>query len=318
MKKFLLFIFIFPTLSHAFTGETEIDGIWYHIVTKGQSAEVIKKQEGKYSGDIVIPSSITYDGVECLVTAIGREAFRDCSELSSISISSSITSIGTWAFMNCISLQSVHITDLSAWCNIDFAYSTMVLPFDFLSNPLCYAHHLFLDGEEVTNLIIPDNVREISSGAFYKCSGISSVTMANVETIGEAAFSGCNNLVNVKTSDVLSKIGEQAFYGCNSLDGMSFPHKISIIDRYTFFGCSSINVISIPSTITSIGQYAFYGCNGLKKIKMASSITAIGYRAFANCSELTDVYCLPEEVPVTGQEAFQNSYMSPLENVALI
>ena len=102
MKKQLLLIVIMllPMVARAFTGMVEIDGINYYIVTKGQIAEVISKNSG-YSGEIVIPETIEYEGVTCQVTAI-RSAFMGCNDLTTVSIPQSVTSIGERAFEDCI------------------------------------------------------------------------------------------------------------------------------------------------------------------------------------------------------------------------
>ena len=87
------------------------------------------------------------------VTTIEDQAFEDCGALTSINIPCSVTSIGKYAFNACSGLASVHITDLASWCNIDFQNK--------FSNPLYYAHRLFLNGEEVHDLVIPNSVTSI-------------------------------------------------------------------------------------------------------------------------------------------------------------
>ncbi len=309
MRRNFLFILLglFPTIARAFNGEVEINGLWYNIVTKGQTAEVIKYKSLPYSGDIVIPSTITYEGVECTVSSIGQEAFRGCSGVSSITIPSSIKKIGKWAFFNC-NLDSVDITDLSAWCKIEFEYSDTFIPSEIYSNPLSRAGHLFIKGKEVTNIVLPNDVVEISNGAFFNCQGLSSITLSNnTKKIGKAVFCHCENLETIIIPDSLSTIGEQAFYGCSKLNDINIPHSLKTIEQYLFYQCASLQSITIPDSVSKIGNYAFYLCSNLKTIKLGRGITGIGYRSFSYCSEITDVYCLPEKVPTTGLEAFSES-----------
>ena len=90
--------------------EVEIDGLWYNLVSKAKVAEVIQyKNNQKYSGDIVIPETVTYEDIEYGVTSIGEKAFYDCTNLLSINIGNSVTSVGQYAFYGCESLTSATI-----------------------------------------------------------------------------------------------------------------------------------------------------------------------------------------------------------------
>jgi hypothetical protein len=141
------------------------------------------------------------------VRSIGNYAFSYCSGLTSITIPNSVTSIGDIAFKDCSGLKEVHINDLSAWCNISFnGYS---------ANPLCYAKNLYLNGKLVTNLVIPDDVKEIKKYAFYNCRGLTSITIPNsVTSIGGSAFDGCSGLymVHINNLDAWNNISFDNYY----------------------------------------------------------------------------------------------------------
>ena len=281
--------------------KVEIDGINYELVAKIKEATVIAKSSGKYSGEVVIPESVEHEGTAYSVTSIGDRAFYwcsgltsvtipnsvtnigeyafySCSGLTSVTIGNSVTSIGSWCFYECSGLTSVHISDIAAWCNIDFDHLT--------SNPLFHAHHLYMNGEEVKDLVIPKSVTSIGDDAFLHCSGLISVTISNsVTSIGEGAFIGCSGLTSVTIGNSVTSIGNSAF------------------ER-----CSGLTSVTIPNSVTSIGWGVFRYCSGLTSVTIGNSVTWIGSETFRDCSDLLDVYCYAEKVPSTNSDAFDGSY----------
>lgn len=228
------------------------------------------------------------------LTSIGWNAFQYCTGLTTISIPNSVTSIGNSAFDGCSGLTSVHITDLEAWCKIDMS-----------SNPLNWAHHLFLNGEEVTNLIIPSGVKSLTN-TFSGCNGLTSVTIPNsVTDIGYRTFYECSNLTSVTIPNSVTNLGFGAFWGCSSLTSATISNNVKSIGGSAFNGCCGLTSITIPNSVTSIGDAAFSGCSALTSITISNNVTSIGLGAFSNCSGLTSI-TIPNSVTSIGNLAFSN------------
>lgn len=161
-----------------------------------------------YHGDVVIPDSINFFGTKRRVYGISRDAFNNCLELTSITLPPTIEIIGCSAFERCENLQGVYIRDLAAWFNIDFEW---LMPY---TNPLEKARHLYLNGEEVRDLVIPETVTEIKPHAFMCFSGLTSVTLPHVVSIGMSAFNSCSGLISMDLGPDVVMIRDGAFSTC--------------------------------------------------------------------------------------------------------
>ena len=121
--------------------------------------------------------------------------------MTSVYVPSSVKSIGERAFYECEKLDSVNISDLAAWCRIRFStkvYGSYSDYDDFTSHPLYWAHRLYLNGEEIRDLIIPNTVTSIGDIAFYNCRNLTSVEIpSSVTKIGERTFYGCDSLMTI-------------------------------------------------------------------------------------------------------------------------
>ena len=232
------------------------------------------------------------------VKGISENAFYDCGSLSSITISEGLSYIGENAFKNCKGLTAVFISDLEAWCKISFV------------SPISYAHYLYLNGEEINDLVIPNSVNSIGNYAFYHCSGLTSVTIPNsVDSIGNNAFTGCSSLTSVTIPNSVTKIGDYAFNGCNNMISLTIGNSVTDIGKSAFEACSSLVSLTIPNSVKNIGHYAFNGGKSIKVVTIGNGIKSIGYSSFANCLELTDVYCFAENVPSAYSSTFDGSYI---------
>ena len=310
MKKLnLLLLVLFSAISlniNAYDFEAvNSDGktIYYNIISNTDLTVEVTSGSTKYSGDINIPSSVSYNGEIYSVKAIHYSAFRSCYGLTSVTIPNSVTAIGEDAFYYCSGLTSVTIPNsVTSIGNSAFFYCT-----------------------GLTSVTIGNSVTTIGNYAFYNCTGLTSITIPNsVTSIGVSAFNGCTGLTSITIPNSVTSIGNSAFNNCSklteinidlensnfsSIDGVLFnkdkteliiypkgkqgeyviPNSVTSIGNGAFSGCTGLTSVTIGDSVTSIGDFAFSNCSGLTSITIPNSVTSIGNWAFNNCSKLTEI-----------------------------
>ena len=179
------------------------------------------------------------------VTAIGDNAFRDCRNLTSITIPKSVSMIGESAFEECSCLSSINI------------------PEGVTSIGGC----AFFNCSNLGSVTIPISVRSIGDNSFYGCTSLTSISIPKgLETIGESTFGECSSLISVAIPESVTTIGWGAFRGCSSLSSVTIPEGITTIEDYTFAGCKKLSSIIIPPKVERIGWDAFAECGSLAEI----------------------------------------------------
>ena len=286
----------------------EVDGLYYKT-TSSSTVAVISNNSYKstFSGNIVIPQVVENNGYSYNVTSIGESAFSSCSKLTSVTFQNNITSIEMnafkdcsnleiidipqtvsyidgWAFNGCNKLEKVIIHDISAWCGVRlYKYQSS----SGLSLP---PHHLYLNNEEIINLVIPGNVNSVSPYTFRNCPYIQSVFLSEgVKTVGDCAFQGCSNLVSLKIGGSTERIEGKTFDGCESLKSIYIcdSEKELILGDFSQYGGG----LFIDSKLKSvyIGRNLFYsGCNSFGGALLYYEKNS-NASPFANQSELNDV-----------------------------
>ena len=148
----------------------------------------------------------------------------------------------------------------------------------------------------------------INEYEFEYCENLTSVILPqNVTSIGYAAFGSCHNLTGeFVIPNSVTYIGANAFYNCNSLTSIIIPDGITSIEEGVFDWCSSLETINIPNSVETIGNWAFNGCTSLTNLVFPSSLTSIGYEAFSDCRSLSGTLEIPMLVTSIEDEAFRN------------
>ena len=268
-------------------------------------------------------------------SAIDSYAFSGCTGLTSIVIPDSVTSIGENAFKECTSLNAVYISNLAVWCQIEFG--------SIYANPMSYGGYLYVDGELLTECVVPDDITAILDYTFSGCTSLKSVTVPEgVMSIGRSAFRDCTSITSITVSDSVTSIGYSAFQGCKNLTSITIPfvgaskdgtgdtyfgyifgtsnysnHKGYLpaslktvvitggntIDDHAFEGCTGLTSITISNSVTSIGINAFSGCTSLTNIIIPDGVATIGYGAFSGCTSLTSI-AIPNSVTSIGRATF--------------
>ena len=237
--------------------------------------------------------------------SIADYTFMGCTSLKRINIPKSVEKIGMDAFTNCNQLEAVCITDLEAWCNINFKHSSF-------SNPLRLAHNLYLNGSLVTDVVVPDSISDI--GVAFQGSSIKSIILHNgIAAISESAFSNCTELENIIIPESVTSIGSGAFSGCSSLKKAILPNAVSSIEDYTFKNCTSLESINLDIISKKIGEDAFENCASLTNIVLNDSVSDIYDFAFNNCENIESLY-LGKSAKYIGNRAFYNT---KVKNVVL-
>lgn len=270
-----------------------LDGNVLTITGNGNMADYVSSSApwGTSVKEVIIENGVTnigdYAFYECTrlknitisnsVTRIGKLTFWECESLTSITIPNTVSVIGHDAFYNCVNLSSVYITDIAAWCNIEFqSYKDL-----YNGTPLSYAENLYLNNELLTILEIPDGVTSIGNAAFKGYDTLTRVIIPNsVKLIGDYAFSSCDGLTSINIPDSVTQIGLSAFEYCSSLKNINIPDSV-VDDKIVFRGCKSLETVNFGNGITNITSGTFDLCYNLKEVILGNGVTSIHEDAFS-------------------------------------
>ena len=244
------------------------------------------------------------------VTSIGESAFSQCRGIESIVIPESLKTVDYGAFTGC-NIDTVCISDLGAWCDINFWNSN--------SNPVNGSEGLYLNGEKIVDLVIPVGVSAVKKEAFAGYKGLNSATIANsVKSIGYNAFNGCQNLKRVDIGDSVDSIASYSFPYCTSLDTVSLGRSMRFIGYMSFYNAPIESLTSLATTPPVVESYNPFTCytTATLRVPMAS---VEAYRAADIWKKFTYVEGIPGGGPgdMNGDGEFSVSDITMLINLIM-
>lgn len=310
MKKTLLLIIavILGVSAQAF--DFEQDGIAYNITSQTDKTVEVTRNTVKNTGALVIPQTVTCNGTQYTVNSIAKQAFYNCTGITSVTIPASITTYGDYIFTGCSGIKSVSLPD-----------NMVTLPDGFLNQ--CTA---------LASISLPQGIKALGKYSLAYCASLTSVNIPEgVTEIGDAALLGTmitdftlprgvtelkpyvlaitTKLKNVTLHDGLKVIGADAFQGNAAMETIQLPASLERIDAMAFASCMALTSIVIPDGVKALPSKCFYNDMALKKIQIGSGVTELGTDCFAKYSgnqlapQLLDVYVAGNTL-VSGGDTF--------------
>lgn len=221
-----------------------VDSVFYNITSDTDlTVEVTYEKSGynSYSGDITVPEQVTYDGTSYNVTAIGNNAFRACTALTSVAVGEGVTSIGDYAFAESTALTSVS------------------LPTTVES----LGKRVFTKCEALTSVSLPDAITSMGTYVFYQATALTELTMpAGMTEVPQCTALDCTALQSISLHDNITTLGIGCFRNCSSLTSVTIPESVTVIKTFVFNGCSALNEVNVlavkPPTVAGTNAFTTY------------------------------------------------------------
>ena len=229
-------------------------------------------------------SGLTSVDIPSSVTRIEESTFSGCSSLTGVTIPSSVTYVGVGAFYNCNSLTSVKVSvvDIASFCNNRLMWN--LIKYNDIEAPVTLVN---VEGNEITDYIVPEGVTRIGSSAFMGCSGLKSVTIPDgVTIIGFEAFSGCSGLTSITIPSSVYEVGDNVFSGCIKLSSITLPDNISKMTAQSFIKANqnqfTLYVSGLCLTMIKLWEYGYNKIyqSGTEKNLFGPSVVAFSSTSF--------------------------------------
>lgn len=269
------------------------NGIAYRMTDENwDKAVVVSDFYGGYSGDIVIPeivSTVIWSNYEeydltVTVTGIDEEAFRDCTQLTSVELPNSIVSIGRNAFYGCSGMQTINLPpSLTSIGTTAFGYCT-----------------------SLSSITIPNGVSNMDWNVFYCCTGLTSVSIPNSVTQLNGTFFGCTGLTTVKLPESLITL-DGTFTGCTGLTSIVIPGSVGYIGLRTFENCTALESVVLPSSLTYLAEQAFFNCENLRNVTCLATTPPAMYTSNSECFDYSTYVSGLLYVPTASKEQYKSA-----------
>ena len=297
-------------------GDVTLTAVWDEYDVKLQENGDCYTVIGLNTNKTDIEIKPSYKGKK--VTSITDNAFKNCSQITSITIPDSVTSIGSSAFSGCSALESMTLPFVGNKAGLT-SEDTYQYPFGYIFGTDSYdggiatSQYYYSDSTSSktdSTYYIPSSLKNVTItgnnilyGAFYNCSSLTSVTLGNsVASIGDFAFFNCNHLTSIAIGSSVASIGDFAFKLCKLTD-ITIPNNVTSIGDTAFACCESLTSVTIGNSVESIGNYAFGSCESLSSVTIGNSVKSIGNSAFGSCESLSSI-TIPDSVTSIGDSAF--------------
>ena len=289
--------------------------------TENHTVTIVKAVEA--TGVVVIPTSVSIDGIQYTVTKLGDELFKYNSDISRVIIPEGITEIPYGAFYECTNLVEVEMP----------------------SSITSIVNYAFRGCTSLSSVIISKKVNNISFGAFASCSSLTEIHVdkdnsfyfvedgvlfqkyggdrtllmcypagktetsyivpSHVEAVNSCGFEGAKYLTEIQLHDNITTIYSDAFRNCTGLTAITIPELVKSVENTTFYGCTSLKNVNLPNGLENIYYGAFMGCTSLETIAFPESLTSIDNAVFKDCTSLSTIIVMnPNLITLGGSSVF--------------
>ena len=314
MKKSSVLFVILSIVGQSWAYDFNSNGVFYNIISgvSPYKAEVTVGlgSSNNYSGNVVVPSSVTHNSINYTVTAIGTYAFNSCPDLISVTLPNTVTSIKSWAFMSCYNLANLTIP-----ASVD-----------------TIGDGVFWGCQSFTSVNIPASVRKIG---YYQFMGCKNLTQFTVDA-ANPYFSSVNGVLHNKRQTILvayppgktentytvistvDTIANSSFGSCDYLTSMTIPSTVLYVEGHTFIMCNNLSTVYFPASVAYFNNNPFYDCKSMTAVNIdpanpvIESVDGIVFKKgletiiYYPPSKAGSSYTIPSTVKYVRSSAFMN------------